>query len=203
MAGWIKMPLGMELGLGLGDFVLDEDPALPSPKRGRSPQFWAYVYCSQRAGWIKMALGMKVGLGHRPGHIVLDGDPAPLPKKWHSLPKFSAHFCCGQTAVCIRIPLGTEGGLSLGNFVLDRDPASPPLKGYSPQFSVNVRCRETAGWMKTPLGAEVDLGSGHIVLDGDPAPPRAFRCGARLLFLCIIPPERYEYQLTLTNLFYF
>ena len=27
MAAWIKMPLGMELGLGLGDFVLDEDPA--------------------------------------------------------------------------------------------------------------------------------------------------------------------------------
>ena len=31
MAGWIKMPLGMELGLGPGDFVLDGDPASPSP----------------------------------------------------------------------------------------------------------------------------------------------------------------------------
>ena len=30
------MPLGMEVGLGPGDFVLDGDPA-PSPKRGRSP----------------------------------------------------------------------------------------------------------------------------------------------------------------------
>ena len=104
----------------------------------------------------------------------------------------------------IKMPLGMELGLGLGDFVLDEDPALPsPKRGRSPQFSVNVRCRETAGWMKTPLGAEVDLGSGHIVLDGDPAPPRAFRCGARLLFLCIIPPERYEYQLTLTNLFYF
>jgi len=28
-AGWIKMPLGMEVGLGPGDFVLDEDPAPP------------------------------------------------------------------------------------------------------------------------------------------------------------------------------
>jgi len=34
-AGWIKMALGMELGLGPGDFVLDGDPAAPSPKRGK------------------------------------------------------------------------------------------------------------------------------------------------------------------------
>jgi len=29
MAGWIKMPLGTEVGLGPGDIVLDVDPALP------------------------------------------------------------------------------------------------------------------------------------------------------------------------------
>jgi len=29
MAAWIKMPLGMELGLSPGDFVLDGDPARP------------------------------------------------------------------------------------------------------------------------------------------------------------------------------
>jgi len=28
-AGWIKMPLGTEVGLGPGHIVLDEDPALP------------------------------------------------------------------------------------------------------------------------------------------------------------------------------
>jgi len=33
MAAWIKMPLGMELGLGPGDFVLDGHPA-PLHKRG-------------------------------------------------------------------------------------------------------------------------------------------------------------------------
>ena len=32
-AGWIKMTLGMEVGLSQGDFLLDGDPALPSPKR--------------------------------------------------------------------------------------------------------------------------------------------------------------------------
>jgi len=32
MAAWIKMSLGMELGLGPGDFVLDEDPTPPPQK---------------------------------------------------------------------------------------------------------------------------------------------------------------------------
>ena len=36
MPAWIKMSLGMEVGLGPGDFVLDGDPA-PSPKRCRAP----------------------------------------------------------------------------------------------------------------------------------------------------------------------
>jgi len=44
------MALGMEVGLGPGDFVLDGDPALPSAKRGQSPQFSAHVYCGQTAG---------------------------------------------------------------------------------------------------------------------------------------------------------
>ena len=34
MAAWIKMSLGMELGLGPGDFVLDGDPVALSPKGG-------------------------------------------------------------------------------------------------------------------------------------------------------------------------
>jgi len=64
------MPLGMEVGLSPGDFVLDVDPD-PLPKKGRSPQFSAHVYCCQKAGWTKMALGMEVGLG--PSDFVFDG----------------------------------------------------------------------------------------------------------------------------------
>jgi len=33
MAGWIKMPLGREEGLGPSHIVLDADPPLPPPKR--------------------------------------------------------------------------------------------------------------------------------------------------------------------------
>jgi len=92
-AGWIKMPLGMQVGLGPGDFMLGIQ--LPSPKRRKSPpQFSAHVYCGLTAGWIKMALGMEVRLG--PGHFVLDRDPAPL-LKMGQRPQFSAHFYCGQT----------------------------------------------------------------------------------------------------------
>ena len=46
-AGWIKMPLGMELGLDLSDIVLDGVPAPPPQKRAQSPQFSTHVYCGQ------------------------------------------------------------------------------------------------------------------------------------------------------------
>jgi len=39
MAAWIKMPLGMEVGLGSGDFVLDGDPA-PLPTKGTEPSIF-------------------------------------------------------------------------------------------------------------------------------------------------------------------
>ena len=37
--GWIKMKLGMEVGLGLGDVVLDADPALPRQGAQQPPTF--------------------------------------------------------------------------------------------------------------------------------------------------------------------
>jgi len=40
VAAWIKMSLGMELGLDLGDFVLDEDPVAPSPKGRQTPKIF-------------------------------------------------------------------------------------------------------------------------------------------------------------------
>ena len=85
------MKLGMQVGLGLGHAVSDDEPA-PSPQKGdrAHPQFSAHANCDQTAGMIKMALGMEVGLG--PGHIVLDGYPAPLPKKGAVPPNFRPIF---------------------------------------------------------------------------------------------------------------
>ena len=47
--GWIKVPLGTEIELGLGHIVLYWDPALP-PLKGHSPQFSGNVCCGQTAG---------------------------------------------------------------------------------------------------------------------------------------------------------
>jgi len=81
------MPLGMEVGLRPGDFVLVGDPAYPlSKKEAEPPIFGPCLYCGQTAGWIKMTLGMEVGLG--PVHIVLDGLTTPLPKKVTEHPIF-------------------------------------------------------------------------------------------------------------------
>ena len=51
MVGWIKMPLGVEVGFSPGHIVLDEDPA--APKRLTAAQFSAHFYCGLTAGRIK------------------------------------------------------------------------------------------------------------------------------------------------------
>jgi len=86
--GWMKMTLGMQVGLGPGHIVFDGDPAPPPPKGEADPQFLAHICSSQMAARIKMPLGMEVGLG--PGDFVLDRDTAALPKKGRSpqIPNF-------------------------------------------------------------------------------------------------------------------
>ena len=79
--GWMKLVLGMKVGLSPGIFVLDGEPVPPPRQGGGAPKFSAHVYCGQMAGWIKMPLGMEVGLGLR--DIVFDGDPAN-PRKGHT-----------------------------------------------------------------------------------------------------------------------
>jgi len=67
--------------------------------------------------------------------------------------------------------LGKEVALGTGDFVFDRDPATPRTEGThtTTQFLTHVHCGQAAGWMKTPVGTEVDLSPSHIVLDGVPA----------------------------------
>ena len=76
------MPLGMEVGLSPGDFVLDGDPATPRKKgTPNRTQFLAHVYCDQTARWIKMPLDTEVDLGLR--DIVFDVDSATPRKRAH------------------------------------------------------------------------------------------------------------------------
>ena len=118
--GWMKIKLGMEVGLGLGDIVRWGPSSSPKGGRNSSPHFSAHVF-GQTAGWIKMPLGMNVGLG--PGHTVLDRDPAPPQRKVaQHTPLF--YLCLlwpngwmGQDANCY-------GGRSWpSHIVLDGDPA--------------------------------------------------------------------------------
>jgi len=89
------MALGMEVGLGPGHILLDEDPAPLLQKGTEPPQYSAHFYCDQTAGCIKMPLGMELGL--IPGDFMLDLDPAPLPEKGQSPPaQFSAHVYCAK-----------------------------------------------------------------------------------------------------------
>ena len=56
-AAWIKLPLGMEVGLGPGHIVLDGDPASPPQNMGHSPPIagpcllWPNGWMNQDATW--------------------------------------------------------------------------------------------------------------------------------------------------------
>jgi len=58
------MALGMDVGLGPGNFVFDGDPATPSTEgTPTTTQYLAHVYCGQTPGWMKVPLGTEVDLG--------------------------------------------------------------------------------------------------------------------------------------------
>jgi len=181
-AGWIKMPLGMEVGLGPGDIVLDGDPAAPPPQRGgtAAPNFRP-MYCGQTAGRIKMPLGTEVDLG--PDHTVLSDDQPPAPKGskvpspllLHPLPR----VCCNQTAGWIKMRLSTEVGVGPGDIVLDGDPASLPLKAAQPPICGPCLLWPN-GWMDQdgtwyggiprPMGHIVFMGT-QLSRNGHSSPP--------------------------------
>jgi len=48
---WIKIKLGMQVGLGPGHIVLDGDPG-PAPRKGHSPQFLAHICCGHMTAWM-------------------------------------------------------------------------------------------------------------------------------------------------------
>ena len=117
------MPLGMDVGLHPGDFVLDGEP-LPLPDKGADPPNFrpmfivAKRWMDQDATWY----------GGRLRDIVFDVDPAtPRKKGTLTSTQFLAHVYCSQMAGWMKTPLGTEVDLSSGHIVLDGVPA--PAKG--------------------------------------------------------------------------
>ena len=96
--GWIKMKLGIQVCLGPGHIVFDEDSA-PLPQRGSS-KFSAHI--SVVAKWLDRLRCHLVWRYRRPRprrHCVRWGPSFP-PLKGHS-PQFSANVRCG--------PVQTDG----------------------------------------------------------------------------------------------
>jgi len=129
-AGWIKMPLAMEVLLDSGHIVLDGDPA-PFPQKGaQSPIFGPWLWCpkgrmNQDATW------MEVGLDPSE-HCVRWRPSSPLPKKGAEPPIFGPRLLwpngwMDQGAIWYE-------GLGPGRIVLHGDP-TPSLKmGTAPNF---------------------------------------------------------------------
>ena len=152
MAGRIKMPLGMEVGLGLGDFVLDVDAALPPQKGGEAPYFRPCVLWPN--GWIDQDGTWHGGGPRSRPHCARWGASIP-PPKWDRVPQFSAHFYCGKRAVkwlwCCRSIVANDWMHQDttwygGDIVLDGDPAPPCLKWYGPSIFGQSRLWPN-GWM--------------------------------------------------------
>jgi len=87
---WIKMKLGVEVGLDPGHIVLDEDPAA-LPQRGTAPPISTHVYCGQTTGCqlLRRSTSAQAALYYMGTQI--------LPKRAQYSPLFSARVYCGQT----------------------------------------------------------------------------------------------------------
>jgi len=178
-AGWIKMLLGMEVGLGPGDTVLDGDPA--PPKRAHPPilgscLLWPNSWMGQDANWYE----------DRPRPIVLDGYPALL--KRAKPPIFGPSLLWSNG--CLYQDTTWYGGRPQPRrHCVGWGPSSPTPQEEQPQFSANLRCCQTAGWTTTPLGMEVDVGPGDFVFDGDPGPPWKGHSAHPIFVQCLLWPN--------------
>jgi len=56
------MPLGVEVGLGPGDTVLDGDPAPSTERSATTSQFSAHVYCGQTVARLSNCVKIRAGV---------------------------------------------------------------------------------------------------------------------------------------------
>jgi len=120
-AGCIKMPLGMEVGLIPGDFVLDGDPA-PLPKKGAEPPIFR-----------PMLIVVKRLDGSRwPRRLCVRWGPSPSPKGGGAPCPIFGPFLLWPNGCMDRDATGTEVGLGQDDIVLDGVPAPPPKKVAEP-----------------------------------------------------------------------
>jgi len=125
-AGWIKMTLGMLVGLGPGHIVIDGDPAaLPQKGEEPPPIFGPFLLWPNNRpnGWMHQDATW-YGDRPQPRRLCVIWRPSPSPKG--AEPIISTHVYCGQTAAWIKMPLAADVGLGLCDIVLDGDPVPLP-----------------------------------------------------------------------------
>ena len=146
-AGWVKMTLCTEVGLGPGHIMLDGDPA-PAPRKGIEPPIfgpsllWLNGWMHQDATWC--------GGRPQPRRLCVRWGLSPLPQKWRSPTRFSAHVYCGQTAAWIKNQDATwcGGRPQPMRHCVRCGPSYPQIKGYTQPHSIFVPCLLWPnGWM--------------------------------------------------------
>ena len=140
------MPLGMDVGLSPGDFVLDGNPA-PYPKRGGAPpDFRPKSIVAKRLHGSRCHL-----VRRRPTrHCVRCGPSYPRNRAHPPSPNFGPCLRC-QMAGWMKTPLVKEVDLGPGDIVLDGVPA--PAKGAQqpPLFGPCLL------WPWSPISATAEL----------------------------------------------
>jgi len=135
-AGCINMPLGVDVGLSPGDFVLDGDPVIP-PQIFGPCLLWANGWTDQDATWQEGK--------PQPRRLCVRWGPNPSPpqlppeKRAHPPHPILVHVYCGQMAGWMNTPLGTEVDLGPGH-TTRRGPSSRERGTAGPLFSPHVYC---------------------------------------------------------------
>jgi len=124
-AGWIKLGLGKEVGLGLRHIVLDGDPA-PLPKKGAEPLpifgpflLWPNGWMHQDATWY--------GGRSQPRQLCVKWGHIPLPKKGGAPKIFCPRLLCPNG--CMDQNAAWHGGR---RHCVRWGPSSPCPKGAQP-----------------------------------------------------------------------
>jgi len=153
--GWMKMKLGMRVGLCTGHTVLDRDPAPPLTKgHSPSPPFLAHIY-----GWMDQDVTWYGGRP-RPRRLCVGwGLRSPSPNGERSSPQIFNHVHCGQNGWIDQDDTWHGGKPQHRRLCVRMGPSPFPKKGAEPppQFSVHFYCGQTAECIKMPLVMETDL----------------------------------------------
>ena len=153
----IKMPLGMDVGLSLGDFVLDGDP-VPLPQKGADPQIFGPCLLWPN-GWMDQDGTWHGGISLSSGDFVLDeygltSYSVPLQKGSKAPSPIFGPFLLWPNGWMHQDATWYGGRAQPRGRCVTWGPSPPSQKGEARgQFSVHVYlyCGQTAGSIKMAL----------------------------------------------------